>query len=103
MTFRGVKEEFLIACCNDHDVCYGMCERTKDQCDSAFRRSMIALCDTILSDNWWQALCRLLCSVDALVLHRAVVAFGETAFNDAQSCGGCNEATSSEPSPTMEE
>lgn len=33
---REVKEEFLIACCNDHDVCYTMCDRTKDQCDSAF-------------------------------------------------------------------
>jgi hypothetical protein len=25
---RGVGEGFRIACCNDHDVCYGMCDRS---------------------------------------------------------------------------
>lgn len=34
-------------CCNEHDICYDTCFKTKDECDTAFRKCMQDKCVTL--------------------------------------------------------
>ncbi len=64
-------------CCNDHDVCYGVCGISKNDCDTTFKQCMDAKCTgSKLSKTW--------CKTKREVLYQLVDKFGKSAFNVAQ-------------------
>lgn len=35
----------MTKCCNEHDICYGTCNKDKDECDLSFKRCLYRICD----------------------------------------------------------
>lgn len=42
--FEGVTK-----CCNEHDLCYGFCNKDKEKCDLDFKRCLYSICDNLKS------------------------------------------------------
>lgn len=34
-------------CCNEHDICYGTCNKSKMTCDEDFRKCLVDYCSLI--------------------------------------------------------
>lgn len=41
--------EGMTKCCNEHDYCYGTCNKDKEKCDAAFKRCLYDICDKLKS------------------------------------------------------
>uniref|UniRef100_A0A8D9EB86 Group XIIA secretory phospholipase A2 n=1 Tax=Cacopsylla melanoneura TaxID=428564 RepID=A0A8D9EB86_9HEMI len=39
--------EELTTCCNEHDICYGTCNKQKETCDFDFRKCLYKICDQL--------------------------------------------------------
>ncbi|XP_026677852.1 uncharacterized protein LOC113466543 [Diaphorina citri] len=39
--------EELTTCCNEHDICYGTCNKLKETCDFDFRKCLYRICDQL--------------------------------------------------------
>lgn len=75
----GLAINFLNAC-NNHDICYGSCDKNKDFCDSRFRIELLAEC----SKFKWRIFTKIKCIILAKVYHLAVSKGGGSAFDAAQ-------------------
>eukprot|EP01024_Parvocaulis_polyphysoides_P055513 TRINITY_DN56939_c0_g1_i1.p3 TRINITY_DN56939_c0_g1~~TRINITY_DN56939_c0_g1_i1.p3 ORF type:complete len:113 (-),score=15.17 TRINITY_DN56939_c0_g1_i1:62-376(-) len=71
-------------CCDAHDICYGTCNSSKEECDTTF--------NTCMEDSCEGADCALVS-----VYFKSVDWFGDSAFDEAQgqACT-CNGACSSQ-------
>ena len=38
-------------CCNDHDICYGTCFKTKEKCDEKFSKCLHSFCNSMTQGN----------------------------------------------------
>ena len=86
--------------CEGHDACYSDCERYKDECDSSFLREMLEECDRHSTVKYvWRrhrhhvmrrkSNPRSKCIGWAKTYYKAVVDFGQGAYDDAQAESGC--------------
>ncbi|XP_075230549.1 phospholipase A2 group XII [Lycorma delicatula] len=41
--------EGITKCCNEHDICYGTCNKDKEKCDLDFKRCLYSICDNLKS------------------------------------------------------
>lgn len=77
--------------CNNHDRCYDTCNKAKDDCDTAFKNELQAIC-AAGNPNGSKALTD--CVQTADVYYRAVAAFGDQPYEAAQNsaCICCRPA-----------
>jgi hypothetical protein len=69
-------------CCNMHDLCYGSCGRTKDECDEMFLECMVHQCIATHPDAASRAYKR--CLREARLYFNGVFGFGCFAYKRAQ-------------------
>jgi secretory phospholipase A2 len=75
-------------CCNQHDLCYQLCNTTKSECDDAFDQCMRAACD---DDNDLE---KVACRVQAEVFYNAVMDLGCRAYQNNQELGcSCSDGS----------
>jgi RHS repeat-associated protein len=68
--------------CNGHDICYGTCGSSKEDCDSQFLDDMLSICSSyILLPNLGSP-----CLGLATIYYSAVMAAGQDAYDSAQAC-----------------
>lgn len=85
---------FFMPACNSHDLCYADCNRSQKQCDDAFYKDLVEICDTSckfvkprlpgLAGGNRQAACKRQCKNWARRYVLAVRIFGSTAYYQAQ-------------------
>ncbi|XKL63233.1 hypothetical protein PGB90_005597 [Kerria lacca] len=72
----------LEKCCNDHDICYGTCNKSKDKCDVKFRECLYKICSPLkkfVSEEITKG-----CKVVAKSLYTAVITMGCKYYLEAQ-------------------
>ena len=67
--------------CNEHDVCYGICEKSRAQCEREFKAGMYGECN----GDWG-------CEFIADAFHEGVYNFGEGGCRDSRRANGCTTA-----------
>jgi len=77
--------------CQKHDVCYGTCGKTQQQCDDDFLQGMLAYCSQRHGVRW--STLGFECRRLAGVYHRAVAGSGLAAWKQAQveGCDCCEK------------
>jgi RHS repeat-associated protein len=68
--------------CNGHDICYGTCGSSKEDCDIRFLADMLSICSSYILLPSLGAPCAGL----AAIYYAAVMAGGQDAFDAAQAC-----------------
>jgi Group XII secretory phospholipase A2 precursor (PLA2G12) len=76
----GARADWLKAC-NRHDICYGTCQRTKEECDSRFCGALDAACDAAFPKS---RTCRQRCKGEAADYCAGVKLAGGEAYKRAQ-------------------
>ncbi len=71
--------------CNNHDICYGTCGKTKDSCDKMFYNDLMKTCHAIGFTNAVDVLLTIQCNDQAAIYYKAVVFAAGSAYQDAQS------------------
>uniref|UniRef100_A0A1B6GL72 Group XIIA secretory phospholipase A2 n=1 Tax=Cuerna arida TaxID=1464854 RepID=A0A1B6GL72_9HEMI len=73
----------MTKCCDQHDICYGTCNRDKDECDLAFKKCLYRLCDSSkeFSKNSQKSL---ECKTAAKVLYSGTLMFGCKFYKTSQ-------------------
>jgi hypothetical protein len=77
---------FKDAGCYQHDVCYGTCGKTQEQCDNEFLTDLQKECNA--KGSW---LGRPLCYLMAQSYYGAVSSWGKNAFQESQKYNNCCE------------
>ena len=69
-------------CCDHHDVCYGTCNSSRTECDTAFHACMLQSCERWRHQNseLFEA-----CTTSALILFKTAQIHGCDAYKDFQS------------------
>nr|AAT92118.1 putative salivary secreted peptide [Ixodes pacificus] len=78
----GLPHKDMNSCCNRHDICYGTCLATKDDCDSKFLGCLDSVCDKKTGKNHKDKL--MSCKAAARALYAGSQYLGCKAFKDAQ-------------------
>ena len=73
-------------CCNEHDVCYCICDVDKSKCDEAFRKCMVEQCEAVLKGKLHLANLAV-CKAHANTYATAVAVAGAGPFSGGQSLG----------------
>lgn len=86
----------FVAPCVAHDICYGTCGSDRDECDRAFHRDMVEVCDTHAAYGYDSGTCYSF----AAAYYKAVAWKGAEPFAEGQveGCDCCED----EPPPTTE-
>jgi len=69
---------YLTTCCNSHDICYGTCKKSRDQCDDSFRDC------TQRPPSSLNAAAKLTCKVAGQAMYGIVRVAGCPAFKSSQ-------------------
>uniref|UniRef100_A0A1B6KWP4 Phospholipase A2 domain-containing protein n=1 Tax=Graphocephala atropunctata TaxID=36148 RepID=A0A1B6KWP4_9HEMI len=72
----------MTRCCDQHDLCYGTCNRDKDECDLAFKKCLYRLCDD--SKDTTSSSSPLECKTAAKVLYSGTLMFGCKFYKSSQ-------------------
>jgi len=64
--------------CNDHDACYDICSKTREQCEDEFKEAMYSECN-----GSWS------CEFLADIFYRTVYTFSENICEDSKRKSGC--------------
>ncbi|KAH9498399.1 hypothetical protein Btru_008181 [Bulinus truncatus] len=78
-----IKIKDVTKCCDEHDYCYDTCNKSKEKCDSNFKKCLTGLCNTIkdyLSKKNFEA-----CKQGADMMYAATVALGCKPYKDSQA------------------
>lgn len=75
----GVPDGKFKGCCNQHDICYSTCSRTKRDCDDTFYTCMKEVCSTNYN-KWYEAPVKAACYAGAATYHTGVAVGGDSAF-----------------------
>ncbi|KAL1123467.1 hypothetical protein AAG570_002547 [Ranatra chinensis] len=70
----------MTKCCNEHDICYGTCNKLKDVCDFEFRRCLYKICESMKKEDVMLTGCK----AAAKLLHSTAANLGCKFYRDAQ-------------------
>ncbi|XP_046671706.1 group XIIA secretory phospholipase A2 isoform X1 [Homalodisca vitripennis] len=80
----------MTKCCDQHDICYGTCNRDKDECDLTFKKCLYRLCDNSKAFSSTKSLDAAMgqsqeeCKTAAKVLYSGVLMFGCKFYKTSQ-------------------
>ncbi len=82
--------------CNNHDICYGTCNKNKEGCDDRFYEEMIASCSAYSNDVGDKAYCKTMAYVFYLAVSKGGSSFYEVAQDEYCEHGKCSQCWSGE-------
>jgi RHS repeat-associated protein len=82
--------------CNNHDICYGTCNKNKEGCDDRFYEEMIASCSAYSNDVGDKAYCKTMAYVFYLAVSKGGSSFYEAAQDEYCEHDKCSQCWSGE-------
>lgn len=81
----GIPDTYFTHCCLNHDVCYGVCGKSKKSCDDDFNACMENTCNQL---NW---LHKNVCETARPLYMKALEFGGQEAYDDTQTDNCCSK------------